>query len=52
MKVTGHKTESVYNRYAIVSDADLPDATIRLTRGALPDLVRFASEREGVKVET
>ena len=31
MKLTGHKTESVYRRYAIVSDADLQDATRRLT---------------------
>jgi hypothetical protein len=30
MKITGHKTESVYRRYAIVSDADLPEATRRL----------------------
>ena len=27
MKLTGHKTESVYRRYAIVSDADLREAT-------------------------
>jgi hypothetical protein len=30
MKITGH-TESVYRRYAIVSDADLQDAVRRLT---------------------
>ncbi len=31
MKITGHKTENVYRRYAIVSDADLQEATRRLT---------------------
>jgi hypothetical protein len=31
MKITGHKTEAVYRRYAIVSDADLREATARLT---------------------
>jgi integrase len=31
MKLTGHKTESVYRRYAIVSDADLREATRKLT---------------------
>jgi hypothetical protein len=30
MKITGHKTENVYRRYAIVSDADLREATARL----------------------
>ena len=30
MKVTGHKTESVYRRYAIVADADLQEATRRI----------------------
>jgi integrase len=32
MKITGHKTESVYRRYAIVSDADLQAASERLAR--------------------
>ncbi len=30
MKMTGHKTESVYRRYAIVSDADLQEASRKL----------------------
>jgi integrase len=34
MKLTGHKTESVYRRYAIVSDSDLREAARRL---AAPD---------------
>jgi hypothetical protein len=29
-KLTGHKTESVYRRYAIVSDTDLREAARRL----------------------
>ena len=32
MKLTGHKTESVYRRYAIVSDSDLQDAARRIAR--------------------
>lgn len=30
MKLAGHKTESVYCRYAIVSDAELQEASRRL----------------------
>ena len=30
MKLTGHKTESVYRRYAIVSESDLMEAARRL----------------------
>jgi len=30
-KLTGHRTEAVYRRYAIVSDADLKDAAQKLT---------------------
>ncbi len=32
MKITGHKTDAVYRRYAIVSEADLAEATQRLER--------------------
>jgi len=31
MKLTGHKTENIYKRYAIVNDADLADALRRLS---------------------
>jgi hypothetical protein len=29
-KITGHKTEAVYRRYAIVSDADLRAAALQI----------------------
>jgi hypothetical protein len=32
MKLTGHKTEEVYRRYAIVSEADLAEGVARLSR--------------------
>jgi hypothetical protein len=30
MKLTGHKTENVYRRYAFVSDADLSEGVAKL----------------------
>lgn len=30
MKLTGHKTENVYRRYAIVSGSDLEQAALRI----------------------
>jgi hypothetical protein len=32
MKLTGHKTESVYRRYAIVSKADLTEGVEKLAK--------------------
>ena len=36
-KITGHKTESVHRRYAIVSDADLQEAARKLA-GIIPSI--------------
>ena len=35
MQIVGHKTESIYNRYRIVSDSDLIDAADRLNALAM-----------------
>jgi len=32
MKLTGHKTEAVYRRYAIVSEQDLREAAVKLAQ--------------------
>ena len=32
MKLTGHKTEAVYRRYAIVAKSDLEDGVAKLAR--------------------
>ena len=36
MKMTGHKTEAVYRRYAIVSEQDLHEAAAKLAKLDLP----------------
>ena len=38
MKLTGHRTESIYRRYAIVCESDLSDAVARVAKllGTLP----------------
>ena len=43
MKLTGHKTENVYRRYAIVSEADLDSAAVRLAEAASRSVSRSAT---------
>jgi len=43
MKLTGHKTENVYRRYAIVSEADLDSSAVRLVEAASRSVSRSAA---------
>lgn len=45
MKITGHKTESVYRRYAIVSESDLSEGVVKLA------VLHAAEQHESAKVE-
>jgi hypothetical protein len=40
MKLTGHRTEAVYWRYAIVSDQDLREASAKLAVGTIRGTAR------------
>jgi hypothetical protein len=46
MKITGHKTESVYRRCAIVSEADPSDAVQRLEGQLTPQLTPAPQARQ------
>jgi integrase len=50
MRISGHKTAAVFNRYNIVDEADLSDAASRLERGRTfsPSMVQAGQESETV----
>lgn len=48
MKLTGHKTEAVYRRYAIVVERDLADAGVKLSTELQRGSDRAAEERPRV----
>ncbi|MCI0722926.1 MAG: site-specific integrase [Acidobacteria bacterium] len=51
MKITGHRGESVYRRYAIVSPSDLADATRRLEQNRHTEVAPEVAPVTGAKVQ-
>jgi integrase len=51
MKMTGHKTEAVYRRYAIVSESDLRDAAKKLA-GLVQEAVQVVEVAAGTEAVT
>lgn len=53
MRLTGHKTESIYRRYAIVSEPDLSEGVRKLAAlQSTPPLQRTGTERAQLQSET
>ncbi len=51
MKITGHRGESIYRRYAIVSPSDLADATRRLEQNRQDEVTPEVAPAAGTKVQ-
>ena len=51
MQIVGHKTESIYNRYRIVSDSDLIDAADRLNALAMGSMGSFSQSAAKLPVK-
>ena len=51
MKLTGHKTEAVYRRYAIVSEADLSEASKKLSGAGVPGTIPGTIGHSGGRAE-
>jgi hypothetical protein len=49
MKLTGHKTEAVYRRYAIVSEQDLRDAALKLAQVDLGKVLGKVASASGCR---